>query len=828
MAFKFGHKKKNNDKEEVKDVKASKKAKAPKKKSGRAARKAASKKRNQVLKNYPYIKGLHIMDVVPEAVLADLKTAASGNSGAVQKVSGGYTVIVATESEFKQSDFEANSKKSAAYGQLAAEMRANRTIKTGTPQKNLMQGQLIIIPDASTLSALSEFDEFKDKASDEHTFQFYWGVFPADVTDEDVDDYEVEVLSGQGVTLGDINRVADGQTPLSMGITADTVGKDDDGYDPDDDDDLDDDDLEPEDDLPDANGAPDDDQGYDPDDDLDDDDDLDYDPNEEPDEDVIPDDAPDPFGDNTSTPEEDVVPDDEPEAPAEDGPIDYDAELAKFEGTDEATEAETAPVQSSEDLAAETKQTVATTLHDTDLGLEVNSDAFDAMFEQTAPYQFELQQVDADDRLGQLANEMRRNVNAQLVSVHNNNYAKLQSMFFARMDNAFPQIQDVYSYDNKDSKYHAKLAAIKDQKKSFDENKADTIAAQVSKKQDEYNEARDKYVEAVKAKAVTEYDNLHHQELEAAKNEIIDTVDNTVEQSYIESKHQLQEDRKRDANQLFNQVTTRILTDLQNSMNSMQQDEQRIFKIAQNKINDKVEELHADETKRAQAVDNKREFDATLAEQEKAAKEAEASLQAEVDKLTDQLQQEREEAEAKRQAEVKAARDEMFERNDEQDQTIKQQRQQITDLQNDRQATLDKQRTEYEGRLEALRESDERKISEARGEGDTKMKGFKTSAIMLVLASLLGAGGIGVTVGSHSVKPVVHTKVVKVPVHEKSNNNDSRPIIIQGGQSSEAKDSSSESKKDDQNKDQANKNQDQNKDQAKGQSSQAQSSSEKK
>ena len=162
-------------------------------------------------------------------------------------------------------------------------------------------------------------------------------------------------------------------------------------------------------------------------------------------------------------------------------------------------------------------------------------------------------------------------------------------------------------------------------------------SAQVSKKQDEYNEARDKYVEAVKAKAVTEYDNLHHQELEAAKNEIIDTVDNTVEQSYIENKHQLQEDRKRDANQLFNQVTTRILTDLQNSMNSMQQDEQRIFKVAQNKINDKVEELHADETKRAQAVDNKREFDATLAEQEKAAKEAEASLQAEVDKLTDQL-----------------------------------------------------------------------------------------------------------------------------------------------------------------------------------------------
>lgn len=792
MFGKFGkNKKKSAEKsDQPKEPVLKKGAKAQKNAHRKALKKAGS------LKQFPLIRALKLSEVVPSAVLDELKDFAQKNggkgSGAVRRVTDGYTVVVLTEDTLSASGLNPHGR-DGTFGQLAASLRGD-IIRSATLAADAAAGRMVLIPDHDTLVGLDEYDELRNGIT------YQWAIFP-DSADDDDFDTTVELLDN-GATLGELMRIDEENQTLSVKDHKIVVGT--------------------------TTTAADESQSQE----------TDKQPAAESSDqpDNPPAGVPDSLFAGTDTGEEKEIPDplagggdteppasssapaasqaatppaDSPKAPDDDlfggisgadsgaagasdstasgvtnGSADEandedimggepagetalgdvtdkddsdfkafvngtgDDDAATTSTDDEPQERATRPAPAApvaepkttpQEVAESAKKANVSAFYDDSLGLTVDASVFNQMFQRHAPLQFTLDSQDADNELTRIANNFRMDANARLANLREHNMQLLSSVYLERVNTALLDLQQQLDVNDPDTVLGKHKLAIDRQHEEQQAKAQDTKHDQHAAADKKFQADREAYGEQMKQQALREFDELHRDELTRAKEQIDSAVDSIVDKEYVTQMHALNDRRRDVAHSVFNKTMATILTDMQTLYKQMYDREDDAFQKLDLQLKQLIATHYRDEVLRTQAIADAKRHDAQVEQLEQEKADLQKEMAAKLAAAEAEMKRTKAQSQAEAEKQIQAIKDDYMSR-------LAEKQQDLEALKKERQDVEARVGQQYQGQVASLQSAldTSAQIAKVREEQqDRELKRTRHSTIALTIVSVLASLAIG-------------------------------------------------------------------------------------
>lgn len=638
----------------------------------RKERKILGKKMRQVNREVPILNYLKPKPISLSYLADHLADYAKNQDGAVRILTDNdgheaYSVLIVTEDMLEDLGFSVNKKQNPEglrdLGQLAAQISSNQ-IATATTVKDYEDHRLVIIPIKDTLDALEEYDEFK-KAD------FKWAAFPLSGMD-DVRQAEVFQLANT-VSLAELQQIAVNHLELSMNdqnevaIVNDDVGGDMPANNPVED-----------------SGVPsvDDDDGFDPTDQLnmpglddlsnvaDNGSSIVNNPNqpaqvERPASELTSQPAPtstdailNNAANNSGNSDNDINADlqdlmsrsgltsaaDNNAGSA--APVDLNAipdDDVDNQNGGGLTGANTLPAaQSKDDYGASLAEatgsikTYTDHLDNNDLHLVIDTTQFDNQSQNHKPIQFTIENVDPNDRLGQLANQYRQQYNDRLRSDYEAQESALRNLFISRASNTANYImQRLNHLKGNSSKLAQKGEQIEQDHKVNEQAIESNWAQYVAEQTAAYDEKKRQAGEKAKVDALAEYDaenseafqarlDVEHQKRLAAENS-----------RYLSYKHELQNQKIRIAQTAYLSTINGIMKDINQARQENYEKNKALFEKYNRSIQALMNDEYTSERERQIAAADALKHDHAVEDAKAHAKQVEKEFQ----QKRDQIQQ---------------------------------------------------------------------------------------------------------------------------------------------------------------------------------------------
>lgn len=640
----------------------------------RKERKILGKKMRQVNREVPILNYLKPKPISLSYLADHLADYAKNQDGAVRVLTDNdgheaYSVLIVTEDMLEDLGFSVNKKQNPEglrdLGQLAAQISSNQ-IATATTVKDYEDHRLVIIPINDTLDALEEYDEFK-KAD------FKWAAFPVSGMD-DVRQAEVFQLANT-VTLAELHQIAVNHSELSMNDQNEVaIVNDDEGPDTSVDDSNEDS----------AVPSVDDGGAFDPTDQLnmpgmddfsntdDNDSSVTSNPNqpaqvERPaselnsqpamtSTDAMLNNA---ANDNSGGDNNDDVNADLQDLMSRSGltssadnsngssvPVDLNAipdDDSDNQGNNSLTGVNTVPAAQSKDeydanLAEATSsiKTYKDYLDNNDLNLVIDTTQFDNQSQNHKPIQFTIENVDPNDKLGQLANQYRQQYNDRLRSDYEAQESALRNLFISRASNTANYImQRLNHLKGNSSKLAQKGEQIEQDHKVNEQAIESNWAQYVAEQTAAYEEKKKQAGEKAKADALAEYD-AENSEAFQTKLDVEHQKRLSAENSrYLSHKHELQNQKIRIAQTAYLSTINGIMKDINKARQDNYEKNKALFEKFNRSIQDLMNNQYTSERDRQIAAAKALAHDHAVEDAEAHAKQVEKEFQ----QKRDQIQQ---------------------------------------------------------------------------------------------------------------------------------------------------------------------------------------------
>ena len=181
-----------------------------------------------------------------------------------------------------------------------------------------------------------------------------------------------------------------------------------------------------------------------------------------------------------------------------------------------------------------------------DLGLEVSSEPFDAMFMQSNSY-VSFKEVEGDDWLSGYVNNLRRDANTRLAKLHHENLLIMRERFMLIITKHCEEIVKSVSTDDPKSRFGYALKAITDIKNSNIAKLPETSEAYKREKEEDYNARMQTDMTNAANIAKANFINRYGKEHEAALRNIENDLRNNIESEYIMAVENLKNERRNEA-----------------------------------------------------------------------------------------------------------------------------------------------------------------------------------------------------------------------------------------------------------------------------------------
>lgn len=566
-----------------------------------------------------------------------------------------YSVLIVSENDLEDAGFVANKKQDPdAYldlGQLAGQISRNQIV-TATSVLDYEHKHLVIVPTADTLDALSEYDEFKN-------CQFTWGAYPVDSSMGDINQAQVTALSNK-VTLAELKEISVKKSDLALNDQDEVA--------------VVSDDEDSSTDNSEAGQAPEDndanDGGFDPTDALNDGADDNPQPQDnsgngnivppaqvgmpasalnQPDQSAQQ--GPQPTN-NANTTEAMLsgngVSPITPASPNPQGSMDSSAfgDLMKASGMSSTPETTSnlslddipdddgnnsnnngnqsndvvPPAQSQDEFSAnlaETNGAVKTFKEtvDDDLNLTIDYSVFDDQSQHRKPIQFLIPKIKDNDRLGQLANQYRRNFNSQLRAANQAQESALREVFESRTRQAASYIsQRLNALKGNNSKLAEKDAEIEARYKANMANFEQLWQQKVVDKQRDFEKRKEQVGNAAKEKAIADYEANNRAPFEASLRAERAKEQAAQSSQYINEKADLQRQKVKIAQAAYSATEVRIMKDINKVRQANYEENKAMFEKYEATIQDVLNKNYEAEQNRQIAAAKALEHDNSVEE----------------------------------------------------------------------------------------------------------------------------------------------------------------------------------------------------------------------
>lgn len=196
--------------------------------------------------------------------------------------------------------------------------------------------------------------------------------------------------------------------------------------------------------------------------------------------------------------------------------------------------------------AAAMDQYITRKYYSDDLGLEVSSEPFDAMFMQSNSY-IAFTEVEGDDWLSGYVNNIRRDANTRLAKLHNENLLIMRERFMLIITKHCESIVKSVSTDDPNSRFGYTFQSINSIKNDSIAKLRETSEAYKREKEDDYQSRlkieMDNAANVAKANFINAYGKAH----EAEMREIENDLRNNIESEYVAAIENLKNERRNEA-----------------------------------------------------------------------------------------------------------------------------------------------------------------------------------------------------------------------------------------------------------------------------------------
>lgn len=260
-----------------------------------------------------------------------------------------------------------------------------------------------------------------------------------------------------------------------------------------------------------------------------------------------------------------------------------------------------------------------------DLGLEISSQPFDAMFLQSNPY-MPFQEVQSDSWLDGYVNSLRRDANARLAKLHYENLLLMRHRYMEIITAHCAEITKAVATDDKESRFGFLMAEFEARKKDALEQLPAMVAEYKAGLEKTYEDRLRIEMEnasnTARANFINRYGKEHERELKAVEAELR----NNLESEFVSSQAAILQQRRDEAKRQLDAGITEALTICKDEYTKMmaveRQEYARLQEVIVNYMND---HMAADEAKVAVDMENLRlNNDVARVQQEAAAAMARA------------------------------------------------------------------------------------------------------------------------------------------------------------------------------------------------------------
>lgn len=811
------------------------------------------KRLKKSLKNFnkqvPVLNELHPKAIAASYMSEHLAEYAKNKDGAVRLLTDNqgnqaYAVLVVTEQSLEDAGFTTNKKQDPdAYmdlGQLGAQISRNQIV-TATTILDYEAKRLVIVPTADTLDALGEYDEF-------NSCEFQWAAYPLEGMD-DVNSAQVAPLANT-VSLAELKQISVNGSDLALNDNNEVaIVSDDDSADQADDTDDDisdanDGGFDPTDALN-ASMDDDQDQGYD--------DSSSSQPNvgntsvEPPQQVGMPGNVvnqpvatntqPNPGANSTQAmlnnagvspipPAAPNVPDANTQNTVDNSTL---GDLMKASGmtstpgstsnlsldqipddsgstgngNDNGGDDVIPAAQSQDEFTANLAETTgaAQTFQETvddDLNLTIDYSVFDDQSAHRKPIQFSIPNVAPNDRLGQLANQYRRNFNSQLKAANQAQESALRGVFESRAREAASYIsQRLNALKGNDSKLAAKDQEIEERHKANMANFEQLWQQKAVERQQEFEKRKEQAGEAAKQKAIADYDANNRAQFEAQLRADKSREEAAQSSQYINEKSELQQQKIKIGQAAFSATMVRIMKDINKVRQANYEENKAMFERFDATIQDVLNKNYEGEQNRQIAAAKALEHDNAV----KAAKARVIQIEKESKEKLRQAQRDADERVAKisrlTDDNVKQAKETYQARIDTLESQLaqKQKEQQLAEQKYHDDIMQVKQ--DSQDQIDRLTAEQERSNKKSDSQFDRARKNSLLITILAIIAALLVGillGGVFNKAKSTPQQQPVQQQTTTAPAKSDNGNNGGTKIYVNGGGTESKSNSSSEVK----------------------------------
>jgi len=258
-----------------------------------------------------------------------------------------------------------------------------------------------------------------------------------------------------------------------------------------------------------------------------------------------------------------------------------------------------------------------------DLGLEVSSEPFDAMFMQSNPY-VPFDEIEGDNWLNGYVNNLRRDANARLNKLHQENLLIMRERFMLIITKHCESITKAVAMDDPKSRFGYVLKTITKIKNDNLAGIQETAEAYKREKEEDFQERMKAEMTNASNVAKANFMNRYAKEHERELREIETDLKNSIESEYIAAYDNLQNERRNEAKRQLDAGISEALKICADEYTKMLAIERKEYVRLQNVITDfQNENMASDEARIAvmseeqrrqnEVVGVREEYDAKMA-----------------------------------------------------------------------------------------------------------------------------------------------------------------------------------------------------------------------
>lgn len=237
-------------------------------------------------------------------------------------------------------------------------------------------------------------------------------------------------------------------------------------------------------------------------------------------------------------------------------------------------------------------------LYPDDIDLVVTFAPFESKFERGNKFIPIAAQNDSS-WLDQYTNQFVNTVNSQLENLHHNNLLKVRDMYYQLMIDAAQKIYDQVSYDDPTNVYSKQRQSIYEKAQV----RKKSLELSIEQKRDELNRAWDETLQQVgdsaAATAKQNYINDHREAHEAELRDVEKDFTDQIDIEYSEAINEINDVRRTDARQLFENAITQALITIDGEYRRMLDEEQDVRDENIRKIQDYIDKHRKEDIARA-------------------------------------------------------------------------------------------------------------------------------------------------------------------------------------------------------------------------------------